>query len=137
MNDIEMMKLKKIDEIIGEVASGKTVVYEAEDYVIANMEAIKTGQIRILPVPRLMTEEEVRGLPEDMFVWIEIKPKHDKPVLYHLRLHSKWYEHEERMFIDFDAPSRLEALWMMNYGKSWRCWTAPPSEEMKEEVKWQ
>ena len=33
-----------------------------------------------------------------------------------------------------DAPIRR--LYADNYGKTWRCWTARPTDEQREEVKW-
>ena len=107
---------RKLDEVIESVANGKTILYEAEDFVIANMEAIKNGQIRIMPVPRLLTEEEVMDLPEDYFAWIEMKANHDTPTVYCLRVHAKWYEQSSEAYFDFDTPSCLEALWMSDYG---------------------
>ena len=137
MNDIEMMKLKKIDEIICKVASGKTVVYEAEDYVIANMEAIKHGQIRIMPIPRLLTADETSDLHEDYFAWIEFKAAKDEPTVYCLRVHAKWYEKSDEASFDFDTPSCLYSLRMKDYGKTWRCWSACPSIEMQKGAEWQ
>ncbi|MBR6982183.1 MAG: hypothetical protein IKH75_01395 [Ruminococcus sp.] len=127
----------KLKEIIDDVCNGNMIVYDAEDFVIANKEAIKRGQIRILPIPRLLTAEEIIDMSEDYFAWIEMKDRHDIPTVYCLRVHAKWYEQSDEAYIDFDTPSCLEALCLEDYGKKWRCWSACPSEEMQEGAEWQ
>lgn len=78
--------------------------------------------------PRVMTAEEIQ---EDELVWIEV-PQSDE-IWPALLRESDWFDHPTWVMRGY----ALAAHYLPNrYGKDWRCWTARPTDEQREAVKW-
>ena len=77
--------------------------------------------------PRVMTLEEVKALAEDDLVWYEhvgINRLRPRVICY--------TDNSEIVFTD-------GGKWYFEldgYGKRWRCWTARPTPEQREAMKW-
>ena len=82
--------------------------------------------------PRVMTLEEVKALPVESDVWVEITgAKGSKPRITATTIHGNG---EKEIF------GWLHTFNFAAYGKEiygWRCWTARPTDEQREAVKWE
>ncbi len=76
--------------------------------------------------PRVMTKEEIIGW--DGYIWFEYRGMRAMEAL--LIDHGMLREPGE---VDF--PTK-DLAWE-NYQKTWRCWTARPTDEQREAVKWE
>lgn len=95
---------------------------EKRNYIKAWMPDVPTIQP---DAPRVMTLEEVLGGDE---CWIEGR---SGACGYGDALIS---DDGER--VDFYRPHSIDTLDFYAYDKEWRCWTARPTEEQMDEVKW-
>lgn len=95
--------------------------------------------IRVLEAqwPRVMTLDEIRGALKTP-VWRETKRRHKG-------LYNGWvlaYEIQRGMGITGERLGMTEPSgrvgWyrLEDYGKTWRCWTAEPTDEQREAAKW-
>jgi len=83
-------------------------------------------------VPRVLTLEEAKT--HDGALLVEHIGTFGQPIMDWLLLME---EHRSYPFIRFANARRSEVLFeRTEYGKSWRCWTARPTEEQREAVKW-
>ena len=79
--------------------------------------------------PRVMTLEEVSTLPIDTPVFIEeINDECGWNVFYGID------EEKDVCFCGFKASADYYDL--EEYGMSWRCWSSRPTDEQREETKW-
>lgn len=79
--------------------------------------------------PRVMTVDEVQL---DELVWIEV-PQSDE-IWPALLREVDWFGHLKWEMVGYAiARSFLHD----GYGRDWRCWTARPTDEQREAVKWE
>lgn len=84
-------------------------------------------------VPRVLTLEEAKT--HDGALLVEHIGTFGQPIMEWLLLME---EHGSYPFIRFANARRSEVLFeRTEYGKSWRCWTARPTEDQIKEVKWE
>ena len=87
--------------------------------------------------PRVMTLEELAAAQKTP-VWRETKSKHKD--LYNgwmLAYDIQWGKGIMGMRQGMTEPNgRVGWCKLDDYGKTWRCWTAKPTEEQREAVKW-
>lgn len=83
---------------------------------------------------RLLTEKEIQRLDEGQFIWIQLKSGD----LYCLQIigmcglcTGKYTD------IQFNAPTSFPELNIGMYKKTWVAWTAQPTVEQCDEVKWE
>ena len=78
--------------------------------------------------PRVMTLEEAQGEDE---VWFEFRPSN-------VGRYADCYMHDtgDRTRVYFTGKSVMSLFENADYGTTWRCWTAKPTEEQRKEVKW-
>lgn len=89
--------------------------------------------------PRVMDAEEVARLTEEIYQWLWIEEIQN----------ITWNLHCLRAFVHSKHPDTGEFYILANgyrdivklegdeYGKTWRCWTARPTEEQMRETKWE
>lgn len=79
--------------------------------------------------PRVLTAEEIQ---EDELVWIEV-PQSDE-IWPALLRETDWFDHPTWVMRGY----ALAAHYLHEgYGRDWRCWTARPTDEQRETVKWE
>ena len=82
--------------------------------------------------PRVLTLEELRSLDgTDHFVWLEDNGEYD---LYDCYAEVTTYQNNVELNtfgreVEFEPDNE-------EYGKTWRCWSARPTEEQRKAVKW-
>ena len=79
--------------------------------------------------PRVMTLEEVKALPCDTDIWIETEYYVGKFTIFAATINTKGLRGV--MVYGTHKTYYYEA-----YNKLWRCWSARPTEEDREKVKW-
>ena len=83
-------------------------------------------------VPQVLSLEEVKT--HDGALLVEHIGTFGQPIMGWLLLME---EHGSYPFIRFANARRSEVLFeRAEYGKSWRCWTARPTEEQREVIPW-
>lgn len=90
--------------------------------------------------PRVMTLEAVVALPDGSIVWLEDNDKPD--VIVGLLRDVLLTVNDYIVIVIHFATVRnrlLEVVTAMadDYGIRWRCWTARPTDEQRDEVKWE
>ena len=82
--------------------------------------------------PRVLTLEELRSLDgTDHFVWLEDNGEYE---LYDCYAEVTAYRNNVELNI-FGSEVEFEPD-NEEYGKTWRCWSARPTEEQRKAVKW-
>ena len=82
--------------------------------------------------PRMLTLEELRSLDgTDHFVWLEDNGEY---ALYDCYAEVTAYRNNVELNI-FGSEVEFEPD-NEEYGKTWRCWSARPTEEQRKAVKW-
>ena len=82
--------------------------------------------------PRVLTLEELRSLDgTDHFVWLEDNGEY---ALYDCYAEVTAYRNNVELNI-FGSEVEFEPD-NEEYGKTWRCWSARPTEEQRKAVKW-
>ena len=82
--------------------------------------------------PRVLTLEELRSLDgTDHFVWLEDNGEYE---LYDCYAEVTTYQNNVELNtfgreVEFEPDNE-------EYGKTWRCWSARPTEEQRKAVKW-
>lgn len=82
---------------------------------------------------KCMTKEELSGLHEQQFVWLE--GKHGS--LYCLRIIGICAGNDGVTDIQYDTPNSYIELSTEKYGVKFRLWTAQPTDEQRQAVKWE
>ena len=80
--------------------------------------------------PRVLTLEEVRDEAEYMFLEKRSATWSD---LFGCAIRGDWDGYGMDLLLGED--DYIRGMWE-NYGKTWRCWTARPTNEQREAVKW-
>ncbi len=80
--------------------------------------------------PRVMTLEEVRDEAEYMFLEKRSSTWSD---LFGCAIRGDWNWYGMDLLLGED--DYIRGMWE-NYGKTWRCWTARPTDEQRKTVKW-
>lgn len=126
MNDRENV-IKGLEKLANDIVDGYIV--EPNDAVHCANDAItllKANEAKCL------TKEELSGLQEQQFVWIEGK----SGSLYCLRIIGI-IEWENRVTdIQFDTPTAYVEKSTELYGSQYKIWTAQPTAEQREAVEW-
>lgn len=81
---------------------------------------------------KCLTKAELDDLNENQFVWIEGRTGY----LYCLQIIGICREKTVVSDIQFNAPTSYVERSTNRYGKSYRIWTNKPTEEQRQEVKW-
>jgi len=83
--------------------------------------------------PRMMTVDEVSNAKAGTVIWIESD--------YYCEFRAAIVNHKDNTKPDVvsvtvcDMREGIGSL--MNYGKTWRCWTSEPTDEQRKVVKWE
>ncbi len=80
--------------------------------------------------PRVLTLEEVRDEAEYMFLEKRSATWSD---LFGCAIRGDWDGYGMDLLLGED--DYIRGMWE-NYGKTWRCWTARPTDEQRKAVKW-
>lgn len=80
--------------------------------------------------PRVLTLEEVRDEAEYMFLEKRSETWSD---LFGCAIRGDWDGYGMDLLLGED--DYIRGMWE-NYGKTWRCWTARPTDEQRRAVKW-
>ena len=95
--------------------------------------------------PRVLTLDEVKAIGTQNFnqmrdentrlVWVEEESALNiaKPTYYDLGLENS---EEEPIYLYYVGTDFFDRCDPNTYGKDWRCWSAKPTEEQRESVKW-
>lgn len=81
---------------------------------------------------KCLTKEELSGLQEQQFVWIEGK----SGSLYCLRIIGIIEWENDVTAIQFDTPTAYVEKSTELYGSQYKIWTAQPTAEQRETVEW-
>lgn len=105
---------------------GNSTIEIPRDLALAVMRELVTQE------PRVMTLEEVRRFVYGSPYIIETNLPDDEP-----RLMYGLYSHQGIVGnFDFSIIDGRKSLFDADYGKTWRCWTARPTDEQREAAKW-
>lgn len=87
--------------------------------------------------PRVMTLDLPPEEWQDKVIWLEIKGKKPIPCLFRKFCDRMMFGRYERI-MSFDAigSSKEGGYFMRNYGVTWRCWTARPTDEQIGMTPW-
>ena len=88
--------------------------------------------------PRVMTLDLPPEEWQDKVIWIEIKGKKPIPCLFRKFCDRMMFGRYERI-MSFDAigSSKEGGYFLRNYGVTWRCWTARPTDAQREAIPWE
>lgn len=110
---------------------------------------IRTKRMPFCPLkndePRVLTLDEVKAIGTQNFnqmrdentrlVWVEEESALNiaKPTYYDLGLEDN---EEEPIYLYYVGTDFFDRCDPSTYSKDWRCWSAKPTEEQRESVKW-
>ena len=123
-----------VDEFIGKVEGTKDhdiftprVFYRLDGKMFAQMcELLKKQEAKCL------TKDELVELYEQQFVWVEGQVGY----LYCVRIIGICTGENGVTDIQFDTPASFVEFSTQIYGASYRIWTAEPTDEQRQAVKW-
>lgn len=85
--------------------------------------------------PRLMTWQEiVDTAPQMPFIWLESKENNDR--VFQSILFKTWLWDSTATIITVMTQGWLFEGYHVDYGRTWRCWTSRPSDEVRRVTPW-
>lgn len=93
-----------------------------------------------LPMPRVLTFEEMRKLRTDQWIWVEIKGYSIEYTdgLYHLQINRyvSSYHIDCIDIITISVRTPTQTVLFETCDKGWRIWSDEPTQEQMEETSW-
>lgn len=132
MSELSGYNLREIAENLMEQAVDKDALDIGEGGVFAeDARMLRAAGIFILShMPRLLHIDEVRLLPPESDIWLEVVRLDGKP---HVRANTVAGVTENRLVVVAGAHDYA----LREYGQNWRAWLTRPPVELREATPWE